>query len=65
MADGCGEEASAQKNKNCGYYKAKCLVQVWAGVAIYADIVEAKECLRRRLGPMKKCSGNRVCIVTQ
>ena len=26
MADGCGKEASAQKNKNWGYYKAKCLV---------------------------------------
>ena len=27
MADGCGEEASAQKNKNWGYYELNCLVE--------------------------------------
>ena len=30
MADGCAEEASAQKNQNWGYYEAKCLVEMWA-----------------------------------
>jgi len=30
MADGCGEEATALKNQNWGYYEAKCLVEIWA-----------------------------------
>ena len=30
MANGCGEEASAQKNQNWGYDEAKCLVETWA-----------------------------------
>ena len=30
MADRCGEEASAQKNKNWGYYESKWLVKIWA-----------------------------------
>ena len=30
MVDGCGEEASAQKNQNWAYYEAKCLFEIWA-----------------------------------
>ena len=30
MADRCGEEASAQKKQNWGYYEAKWLVEIWA-----------------------------------
>ena len=30
MADGCGENASTQKNQNWGYYEAKCLLEIWA-----------------------------------
>ena len=30
LADRCGEEASAQKNKNWRYYETKWLVKIWA-----------------------------------
>ena len=30
LADGCGEEASAQNNQNWGFTEAKCLVEIWA-----------------------------------
>ena len=34
MADGCREEASAQKNQNWHYYETKCLVEIWANEEI-------------------------------
>ena len=38
MGDGCGEEASAQKNQNCGYYEAKCLVENMANEEIQRQL---------------------------
>ena len=38
MADGCAEEASAQKNQNWGYYEAKCLVEMWADEEIQRQL---------------------------
>ena len=38
MADGCGEEASAEKNQNWGYYEAKCLVETWADEEIQRQL---------------------------
>ena len=36
LADGCGEEASAPKNR--GYYEAKCLVEIWADEEIQRQL---------------------------
>ena len=38
MADGCGEEASAQKNQNWSYYEANCLVEIWADEEIQRQL---------------------------
>ena len=38
MADGCGEEASAQKTQNWGYYEAKVLVEIWADEEIQRQL---------------------------
>ena len=38
MADRCGEEASAQKNQNRGYYEAKWLVEIWADEEIQRQL---------------------------
>ena len=38
MADGCRKEKSAQNNQNCGYYKATCLVEIWANEEIQQQL---------------------------
>ena len=38
MADGCGEEASPQKNQTWGYYETKCLVEIWADEEIQRQL---------------------------
>jgi len=38
MADGCREEAIAQKNQTWGYYEAKCLVEIWADEEIQRQL---------------------------
>jgi len=38
LANGCGEEASAPKNQNRGYYEAKCLVEIWADEEIQRQL---------------------------
>ena len=39
MAVGCREEAIAQKNQNCGYYEAKCLVEIRTDKEIQLAII--------------------------
>ena len=38
MADGCGEDASVQKNQTWSFYEAKCLVEVWADEVIQRQL---------------------------
>ena len=38
MADGCGEDPIAQKNLNCGYYEAKCPVEIWTDEEIQRQL---------------------------
>ena len=38
MADGCREEASAQKNQKWGYYEVKWLVEIWVNEEIQRQL---------------------------
>ena len=38
MADGCGKEASAQKNQNWSYHEAKCPVEIWVDEEIQRQL---------------------------
>ena len=38
IADGCGEEARAQKNQNWSNYEAKCLFELWADKEIQQQL---------------------------
>lgn len=38
MASGCRKEARAQKNQNWGYFKAKCLAEIWTNEEIQQQL---------------------------